>query len=142
LVVRPVNRDEVRVVLRGCTMCDESLSILDGGHSAAGYCLQQNGVVLNMRAMNKTTADLAAGTLTVEAGARFSDVYQYTIDQAAPWIPIGGGCPQVGVAGFTLGGGWSFLSRSFGLAIDNLISCDLMLANGSIVTASADSNPD
>jgi FAD/FMN-containing dehydrogenase len=55
--------------------------------------------------------------------------------------PVGGGCVTVGVAGFHLGAGFSFLSRSYGLGIDNLLRMNVMLANGTALTLSATSGP-
>lgn len=80
--------------------------------------------------------------MRVQAGAIFKDVYTsvFNMTEGADnsyWVPIGGGCPYVGVGGFFLGGGWSFLSRSYGMAIDMMISITTVLADGRVVKADA-----
>ena len=65
-------------------------------------------------------------------GARWNDVYLYLMNSGTGLIPIGGGCPTVGIPGFMLGGGFSFVSRSYGMSIDNLISVGIVTADGEL----------
>ena len=65
-------------------------------------------------------------------GALWNDVYLYLIANGDGLIPIGGGCPTVGIPGFMLGGGYSFVSRSYGLSIDNLLSLTIVTADGAV----------
>ena len=106
----------------------ESLSfqVKGGGHSAAGYCLAPGGLVLDMSRMNESKR--SGDALHVEAGAIFGDLYSHL--DGTGWLLAGGGCSTVGVAGFVLGGGLSFLSRAYGLASDNLLSLELVTADG------------
>jgi FAD binding domain len=80
--------------------------------------------------------------LVVGAGARWREVYAELLRQNITLLPVGGGCPEVGVGGFVLGGGWSFLSRSYGLAADNLLDVSMVCANGSVVRASPSQHAD
>lgn len=108
-----------------------------GGHSATGYCLNSGGIVMDFSLMKRMTLD--GDTLRVQAGARWIDIYRYLQANGNGLIPIGGGCAPVGISGFVLGGGYSFASRSYGLAIDNLISLTVVTADGRVRTLSADS---
>lgn len=140
VVVSALSENDVALSIAAALNCSVEFSVDSGGHSAAGYGLN-NEFVLDMRRMNHTKIDSKTGRLTVGGGSRYTHVYDAVLssnrEYQTGWVPIGGGCPQVGVAGYTLGGGWSFLSRSYGLAIDNLISVTLVLANSSVVTVGA-----
>jgi hypothetical protein len=78
-------------------------------------------------------------TLYMEGGVLWLSAYEALKD--TPYLPIGGGCTSVGT-GFLLGGGWSFLSRSYGLGSDNVLSMRVVLANGTVVTADSATNSD
>ncbi len=112
-----------------------------GGHSAAGYCLNSGGIVIDFSLMKAIR--LEGDTLRVQAGTRWIDIYDYLSANGDGLIPVGGGCAPVGVSGFVLGGGYSFASRSYGLSIDNLITLTIVDADGNIRKLSADStNPE
>jgi FAD/FMN-containing dehydrogenase len=115
------------------------LSVRGGGHSYGGYSTG-TGLVLDVGGMAGISIDQAAASATVGAGARLIDVYSACAD-AGVGIP-GGSCPTVGISGLTLGGGVGVIGRQFGLACDNLISADVVLADGSTVTANAGESPD
>jgi hypothetical protein len=115
------------------------LAARSGGHSYAGYSTPNQGLVVDVRAMNSVTVN-ADGTAVVGAGARLFDVYS-AVAAAGRCIPAGS-CPTVGVAGVTMGGGIGVLARQYGLTCDQLLSADLVLADGTTVTASATSHPD
>jgi FAD/FMN-containing dehydrogenase len=108
-----------------------------GGHSYGGYSLT-SGLVVDVSSMS----DIAPSALTarIGAGARLIDIYD-TLGNAGVVLP-GGSCPTVGIAGLTLGGGIGVVDRLFGLTCDNLRSVDIVLADGSLVTASGASNSD
>lgn len=115
-------------------------TVRSGGHSAAGYCLNQGGVVLDMTAMKGKVFDRDRRTLRAEIGNTWSDLYIYLTNTGTGLIPVGGGCPTVGIPGFMLGGGVSFVSRSYGLSVDNLISIDIVTPDGELRRISADSH--
>ena len=116
------------------------LAIRSGGHNGPGLGTVEGGIVLDLGAMNSVDVDPVARTARVEGGARWGDVDQAT-------HPFGLATPSgiianTGVGGLTLGGGIGHLSRKYGLTIDNLLAADVVLADGSVVTASADEHPD
>ena len=143
LVLVPTNEHDVALAVKATRSCHLPFSIISGGHSAGGYCLSKDGITLNIRdGLNHVKLlenNAIGGTVHVESGALWEDVYRVTNDTA--YLPIGGGCTTVG-SGFILGGGWSFLSRSYGLGSDNVLSFRLVLANGTAITASKDENAD
>ena len=100
----------------------------------------EDALVIDFRTQRSTTVDPAARTVRVDAGCVWGDVDHATgaFGMATP----SGFVSTTGVAGLTLGGGTGYLTRHFGLTIDNLISADVALADGSFVTASATDHPD
>ena len=119
---------------------DLAVAVRAGGHSVAGFCLNDGGVVIDVRSMNDVEVDPGRGTARVGAGATWGE-----FDRAAQehgLATTGGRVSTTGVAGLTLGGGSGWLERKYGLACDNLVSVDLVTADGRTVTASEDQNPD
>ncbi len=116
------------------------LAVRGGGHSTAGASSTSGGVVIDLSSMRSVTVDPTAKTLTIQGGAQWSDV-----DDAA-WehglATVGGTVADTGVGGLTLGGGYGWLSGTHGLVVDNLLSCEIVLANGEVVRASKDENTD
>ena len=129
-VVFPRSIPDVSRTLRFAQDCGLPLTVKGGGHSAAGYCLNRGGVVLDMSLMNDMKLDRSAQILRVQMGSRWEDVYRHLLDTGTGLIPVGGGCLTVGLPGFLLGGGYSFTSRSYGLGSDNVLSIDLVTADG------------
>lgn len=116
------------------------IAVRGGGHHAAGFGTWDDALVVDLSPMRGTTVDAQARTVRVEAGATWGDVDGAT-------VPFGLATPSgflasTGVAGLTLGGGIGYLSRRFGLTVDNLLAADVVLADGRSVTASATSHPD
>ncbi|MGA8030168.1 MAG: FAD-binding protein, partial [Bryobacteraceae bacterium] len=107
------------------------LTIKAGGHSAAGYCLNGEGVVLDLDDMN-AIAFKGDSQLSVGAGTRWINAYDFLRDRQSPLTVIGGGCAGVGVAGFVLGGGYSFISRSYGLGCDNVTGLQFVSTTGEV----------
>ncbi len=110
-----------------------------GGHSYTGYSTS-TGLVLDVTRMNTVALNTGAGTATVGAGARLIDVYA-ALAQHGLVLPAGS-CATVGVAGLTLGGGVGVLGRKFGLTCDNLLSAQVILADGRLLTCDANHDPD
>src|SRR5262245_41528444 len=110
------------------------LSIRGGGHNAAGLGVCDDGLVVDLSSIRYTHVDPEAGTVRVGGGNICGDVDHAThaFGMAVPTGIIS----TTGVGGLTLGGGLGHLSRKCGLTIDNLVSADLVLADGSFVTAS------
>ena len=119
---------------------DLLLAIRSGGHNAGGLGICDDGLVIDLTSMKYTRVDPTARTVTVGGGCTWGDVDHAThvFGLATP----SGIISTTGVGGLTLGGGIGHLTRKCGLTIDNLISADVVLANGNFVKANADENSD
>jgi FAD/FMN-containing dehydrogenase len=116
------------------------LAVRGGGHNAGGLGVADEALVIDLSGMRGVRVDPESGTVRAEGGAQLGDV-----DHAAHAFGLavpGGIISTTGVAGLTLGGGLGYLSRRYGLSIDNLLSVDMVLADGSFVTASESEHPD
>ena len=109
-----------------------------GSHSAMGYC--QGDVNIDFSALTSSYfVDPESGLYAIEAGTRWVDVYQRL--NGSCWQAAGGGCPTVGVSGYTLGGGISFASRTLGLAADQLVAATVVTADGEVLNVGTHSPP-
>ena len=116
------------------------LAVRSGGHNGGGLGICDDGLVIDLGLINYTRVDPTARTVTAGGGCIWGDVDHAT--HAFGLATPSGIISTTGVGGLTLGGGIGHLTRKCGLTIDNLISADLVLANGSFVKANADENPD
>jgi FAD/FMN-containing dehydrogenase len=116
------------------------LSVRGGGHDWAGRALRQDGLVIDLSAMRQVVVDTEAQAAAVDGGATAGEV----IAAAAPHglTAAVGTVGSVGMAGFTLGGGYGPLTPRYGLGLDNLLSAQVVLADGRLVTADDSENPD
>ena len=110
------------------------LAVRGGGHNVAGNGTVDGGIVLDLGDLRSVTVDPPAATVKVEAGATLADIDAAT-EPAGLVVPIGV-VSSTGIAGLTLGGGVGWLTRAHGLTADNLVSVELVTANGEQVTAS------
>jgi hypothetical protein len=117
-----------------------TVAVRSGGHSAAGLGTVDDGLVIDLSPMKGITVDPIARTVHVESGCTWGDVDHAT--HAFGMATPSGFVSTTGVGGLTLGGGIGHLSRAYGLTIDSLLAADLVLADGSAVTASPDEHPD
>jgi FAD/FMN-containing dehydrogenase len=130
-------------VLAGVNFARESeldLSIRGGGHSAPGFGTNDGGVVIDLSPMRSVWVDPAAKTARAGGGATWGDFNQAT--HAYGLATPGGIISTTGIAGLTLGGGIGYLTRGYGLSCDNLLSAEVVTADGRIVRASSVENPD
>ena len=116
------------------------LAVRGGGHNGGGLGIVDDGLVIDLSSMKGVRVDPAARTARVAGGSLWGEVDHAThaFGLAAP----SGIISTTGVGGLTLGGGIGHLTRKAGLTIDNLLAVDMVLADGSFVTASADENAD
>jgi FAD/FMN-containing dehydrogenase len=131
--------DVVRAILFGRNLGLE-IAVRGGGHGVAGDALTEGGLVIDLRRMNAVSVDPEARTAIVAGGAP-----AHHLDQAAGRHGLATTGPRVatvGVGGFTLGGGNGWLDRKFGLACDNLVAVELVTADGRILRADDDENPE
>ena len=116
------------------------LAVRAGGHSRLGFGMCDGGVVIDLSAMTRVDVDATKRVARAEAGALVRDLD--TATQQFGLATTSGGCPTVGIAGFTLGGGEGRLMEKYGAACDNLLSAQVVTVDGRQVEASPDSNPD
>ncbi len=116
-----------------------TIAIRGGGHNGPGFGSVDDGLVIDMSMMKGIRVDPATRTVRVEAGCTSGDVDHAThpFSIAVPF----GIVSTTGIAGLTLGGGTGYLTRKYGLTIDNLREADVVLADGSFMTASRNQNP-
>ncbi|MFK8907745.1 FAD-binding oxidoreductase [Streptomyces sp. YS-3] len=119
---------------------DLKIAVRGGGHSVAGQAVNDNGLVVDLRRMHEVTVHPAAHAVRIQGGATMSHLDLAT--QPYGLATTGGRASTTGVGGFVLGGGTGWLDRAFGLAVDNLLGVELVTADGSTVTASAEENPE
>src|SRR5207248_6788916 len=115
-------------------------AIRGGGHNGPGLGSCDDGLVIDLSSMKSGRVDPNSRTVRVEPGCTSGDV-DHATHQFGLAVPFGI-VSTTGVAGLTLGGGSGYLTRKYGLTIDNLLEADVVLANGSFVTSSATDNPD
>ena len=116
------------------------LAVKGGGHNVAGNAVCDDGIVIDCSPMKSVRVDPESRTARVEPGVTMAEFDHET--QAVGLASPGGVISTTGLAGLTLGGGWGWLSRTYGLAIDNLRSVDVVTADGELVHASATENED
>ena len=116
------------------------LAIRGGGHNGPGLGTCDDGLVIDLSAMKSVYVDPKQRTARVDGGATWADVDHAT--HAFGLATPSGFISSTGVGGLTLGGGIGYLSRAHGLTLDNLLSVDMVLADGSFVTASENEHPD
>lgn len=116
------------------------LSIRGGGHNVSGSALCDNGFTIDLSEMRSVRVNPRDNTAQVQGGATLADVDRET--QVFGLATTTGNVSETGIAGLTLGGGFGNLRRKHGLSIDNLISIDIVTADGQALHASEDINPD
>jgi len=140
LIARCADADDVAATIRFAREHDLPLAIRAGGHNGAGLGSVDDGVVCDLSLLKEITVDPSTREVRIGGGSLWREVDAATTEHGLA-VP-GGIISTTGVAGLTLGGGHGYLTRRYGLTIDNLLSAELVLADGSSVTASADEHPD
>ena len=119
---------------------DLLVAVRSGGHGVGGHAVCDGGLVIDLSPMKGIRVDPAARTARAEAGVLWGELDRET--QLHGLATVGGIVTHTGIAGLTLGGGIGWLMRKYGATVDNLLSVDLVTADGELVTASEDENPD
>ncbi|HXP72044.1 MAG TPA: FAD-binding oxidoreductase, partial [Candidatus Dormibacteraeota bacterium] len=140
LIVRCANASDVARSLEFSQVQNLPLAVRGGGHNRAGFSVCDGGVVIDLAGMNRVEVDADKRVARAQAGALVRDLDQAT--QRFGLATTSGGCPTVGIAGLTLGGGQGQLMSKYGAACDNLISAQLVTVDGRQLEASQNSNPD
>jgi FAD/FMN-containing dehydrogenase len=140
VVVRPVNAGDVIAAVNFARENGIDLAIRGGGHGVPGFGTCDDGVVVDLSRMKGVRVDPAKRTAQAEGGATWGDFNAAT--HAFGLATTGGIISTTGVSGLTLGGGIGYLSRGLGLSCDNLISADVVTADGRFLVANENVNAD
>jgi FAD/FMN-containing dehydrogenase len=140
LVVRCQGVDDVVAAVNFARSEGLLVAVRGGAHSIPGFSTCDGGIVIDLSLMQAVSVDVGSRTAVAEAGATWN-VFD-GVTQEHGLACTGGLVSSTGIAGFTLGGGIGWLMRKHGLTCDNLLSVELVTADGQVVRASADENPD
>jgi FAD/FMN-containing dehydrogenase len=140
LIVRCATADDVVQAVRFAGEHGLLVSVRGGGHNIAGNALSDGGLMIDLSPMKRVTVDATQQTARVEPGVTLGELDQAT-QAAGLAVPLGINS-TTGVAGLTLGGGFGWLSRRWGLSIDNLLSADVVTASGQLIRTSEHEEPD
>src|SRR3954468_8422555 len=140
LIVRCRSADDVVAAL--ALARDEGLevSVRGGGHNVAGRAVTDGGVMIDLAEMKAITVDPERRTATAQGGVLWRELNDATA--AHGLATTGGAISSTGIAGLTLGGGLGWLMAKHGLAVDNLLSVELVTADGEALDVDAESHPD
>lgn len=116
------------------------IAVKGGGHNSAGKATCDGGIIIDLSLMRRVLVDRENSTARVDGGALLGDVDNET--QLHGLAVSAGIVSHTGVGGLTLGGGFGWISRKYGLSVDNLLSADLVTAEGELLTVSKTENPD
>lgn len=140
LIAQPVDAAEVARAVRLAVESGLPLAVKGGGHGVAGKAVCDDGIVIDLCQMNAASVDPVARTATVQGGALLR-----TLDSAGQehgLATTAGIFRHTGVVGLALGGGVGLLMRHYGMTCDNLLSAEVVTADGRILRASEEENPD
>lgn len=140
LIARCRGVDDVMAAVSLAVARDLPIAIRGGGHNVAGHAVCGGGVMIDLSLMRGVTVDAEARVAIVEGGALWRDLDRAS--QAHGLATPGGLVSETGVAGLTLSGGIGWLRARHGLSVDNLVAADVVTADGALVRASAEENPD
>jgi FAD/FMN-containing dehydrogenase len=140
VIVRVADVADVQHVIGVARDSGTELAVRSGGHSAAGHCVTDGGIVLDLRDLKALEIDVPGRTAWAEAGLTAAE---YTAATAVHGLATGfGDTGSVGLGGITLGGGVGYLGRKYGLTIDSLLAADVVTADGELLRADAEHHPD
>lgn len=140
IIVRCTSASDVPHAVKFAKENGLPLAVRGGGHNIAGSAICDDGLVVDLSRMKKVTVDTDSRRVTVEGGATLGDLDAAT--QAHGLATPVGINSTTGVAGLALGGGFGWISRKFGMTVDNLVSAEVVTAAGEEVHASASDRPD
>src|SRR5262245_35255671 len=140
LIARCSGSADVAAAIAAARARGLELSVRGGGHSVAGRALTEGGVTIDLSALKQVDVDPEARTVRAGGGVTWAELNAATQEHGL--AVTGGVISSTGIAGLTLGGGLGWLMPRFGLALDNLISAEIVTADGRVLTASEGENAD
>jgi hypothetical protein len=140
LIARCTGVADVIAALQFARDKELAVAVRGGGHSVPGYSVCDDGIVIDLRGMKGIYVDPKARTARAQGGVTWGEFDRET--QAFGLATTGGRITTTGIGGLTLGSGSGWLERTFGLVVDNLLSVQMVTADGRVVTASEDENED
>src|SRR5918993_4316709 len=140
VIVQPANGDDVAPAIKFAREKALEISVRGAGHNIAGNAACNGGGMIDFSQMKQVRGDAAKKRAYVDAGATLGDMDAATQRHGLA-TPLGINS-TTGVAGLTLGGGFGWLTRTHGMTVDNLVSADVVGADGTMRRASATENPD
>ncbi len=139
-IVRALNVDDIRLTVNFARENDLLLAVKSGGHQIAGHAVADGALLLDLSQMREVNVDIDKATAKVQPGCLLSDVDEAT-QRYGLAVPLGINS-TTGVAGLTLGGGFGWITGKHGLTIDNLLSAEIVCADGVVRVANAAENGD
>lgn len=139
-VVQPTGTADIVAAVNFARHHDILLSVKGGGHNIAGTALADGGLTIDMSRLRGVIVDVEDKTVTAQAGCLLGDIDRET--QLHGLVTPGGYVSETGLAGFTLGGGFGYLTRRFGWTVDNLLEIEIVTADGQVRWASREENED
>jgi len=140
MIANCINVDDIKKCVNFARSHDLLVSIKGGGHNVAGRAVWDDALMINLSQMNAVLVDPVKRTVRVESGATIGELDMET-QKFGLATPVGI-VSKTGIAGLTLGGGNGYLSRKHGLTIDNLLSVELVTAEGNLISANETENSD
>lgn len=119
--------------------CKREIRIRSGGHNYEGFCIADQAFIIDISGLNEMHINYSKNTVTVQGGVINAQLYNFLAVRGYPFP--GGTCPTVSISGFTLGGGWGYTARYYGLGCDNLLECKMVDYNERLLTANETTNP-
>ncbi|KIJ54884.1 hypothetical protein M422DRAFT_152812 [Sphaerobolus stellatus SS14] len=138
--VEPSTPGDVAVIFGTIRKTRTTWAVKGGGHAYNSGFSSTDGVMISLAQFKEINYSPASSTVTVGAGNIWDDVYAKLTPLGV--TVVGGRVPGVGVAGLSLGGGYSWITQKYGLGIDNIVSYELVTPNAQILTVTAQSHPD
>jgi FAD/FMN-containing dehydrogenase len=140
VIVRVADADDVARAIMLARETGQQLGVRSGGHSASGLGVPDGGICIDLSDMNALEIDVEGRTAWAEAGLTAGE---YTVAAGEHGLATGfGDTASVGIGGITLGGGQGFLSRKYGLTIDDLLAAEVVTADGELLQVDSESHPD
>ncbi|KAH8657747.1 FAD binding domain-containing protein [Xylariales sp. PMI_506] len=140
-ILSPASTDQVVTIVQALLETNESFAIKSGGHNPNNYFASvAGGPLISTKNLNQVVLDSTAETVLVGPGNRWEDVLEKL--DGSGYTVVGGRIGNVGVGGYMLGGGLSFMSSQYGFAANSVLEYTLVLANASVVTITPDNYPD